>query len=313
MLIYMVNIKHCDCGYKTKIVGGKKTTIMEYPFIVNIALSYRENRFSDCLCGGTVITQTFILTAAHCIFDDIDKLIPFRKYDLSIIAGSTLCYNVEQEAQIVKVLRLIGHPKFQMYEDSMGQIHFYNDIAIMELDAPLKFGERVKPVNLATSTVLKSKNLFASPCEAIGWGMQREEAKGGPPELYKVQLPLIKNDKCITLLKNQNVHVLEDRVVCTYDPETKRDVCRGDSGGPLLCGNYQVGLVSGGLGCAKKNTPNIWTRVDVYYRWIQSTVQTKTTKNLPMLRSLANSLTYIKNLILVLFIYYLQIFDVNII
>ncbi|KAL6259697.1 anionic trypsin [Pogonomyrmex barbatus] len=67
-----------------------------------------------------------------------------------------------------------------------------------------------------------------------------------------------------------NVH--KEKQLCAGLPEGGRDACQGDSGGPLLCNGTQVGIVSWGEGCARPNSPGVYSRVDFYLEWLNETI-----------------------------------------
>lgn len=267
----LIKVDYCNCDYSKKIVGGYQTSIKKYPYLVSIISTVRQNRMTDCMCAGTILTDRWILTAAHCLYKGIGKPM-YQKYKLSAVAGSTKCYNIESDAQIRRIEYYHPHPKYKSSLTVQG-LNTSNDIALVRLEEKLKFGRNVRKVQLLTPAMFSE--IIEKPCEAIGWGAQSEDDSIDNPVLQKVKLPLIDTHRCVRLLENRKIHVAEEYVLCTLDPENKRDVCTGDSGGPLMCSQYQAGIVSGGSGCARPNTPNLWTRVDVYYTWIKSVTKEK--------------------------------------
>lgn len=278
LLFYLINIDYSSCEYRTKIVGGRRANIKNYPFLVAIITTQRSNSFDDCLCSGTILNPKWILTAGHCLYKDSQKMKMYDIYALSIVAGSTNCYNLDESAQIIRIKSYTVHPNFVMKEKD-GSATSKNDIALLLLEDDIQYGYLIKPVNLITPIVLHKSNLLQSSgtqCEAMGWGLQNESDLSGPSELYKVNLPIMVNQKCAILLQRNKIEVNNDQIICTLDPAGHKDVCQGDSGGPLICNGYQVGVVSLGSGCANANSPNVWTRVDVYHEWIKTTAQYKT-------------------------------------
>nr|CAD7586109.1 unnamed protein product [Timema genevievae] len=94
--------------------------------------------------------------------------------------------------------------------------------------------------------------------------------------LKEIPVPLWHNSECQSALRQQfgQDYVLPDTSLCAG--AEGRDACDGDGGGPLVCEKggqwYQVGLVSFGIGCGRRNTPGVYTRVAMYQQWIMDTV-----------------------------------------
>ncbi|RLU24011.1 hypothetical protein DMN91_004220 [Ooceraea biroi] len=104
-------------------------------------------------------------------------------------------------------------------------------------------------------------------CVVAGWGRHIPGSnEGSGTYLRHVRIPLISPDKCLM----PNVH--EKKQLCAGLPEGGRDACQGDSGGPLLCNGMQVGIVSWGEGCARPNSPGVYSRVDYYLQWLNETI-----------------------------------------
>ena len=107
-----------------------------------------------------------------------------------------------------------------------------------------------------------------------GWGAVKEN---GPTSgiLKEVSLPVLTAKKCKALVDDPNMYT--KKVICTGYAEGGQDACQGDSGGPLfhVNGGQQilVGVVSWGEGCARKNSPGIFTKVAFYLDWMKSTMQ----------------------------------------
>lgn len=111
----------------------------------------------------------------------------------------------------------------------------------------------------------------------LGWGRILEYSDVKPTILQQVQLPIIPNAKCKEGLGKYRDNIsFSDIVLCAGFSEGGKDTCTGDSGGPMMLPEfrngkfpyYQVGIVSWGLGCARANTPGIYTNVRRYIGWI---------------------------------------------
>jgi len=244
-LIYADN---CECGVPERlarrVVGGSRTTIEKYPWLTGIQFYGME------YCEGTLISDRHILTAAHCL-----KRIPGVK-DLTLRLGST---RRAQRSVILKAKTLFRHPNYK-------PTNTLSDIAIIELEDPVEFEGTLRPICLPSP----SWSLDGEFGTVAGWGAKKE---GGFPsrELIEVQLPVVETERCRKVFAD--VHDVYDTNICAGGVEGK-DACQGDSGGPLMMERehtyYCIGLVSWGIGCARKELPGVYTRIQSYIDWIHN-------------------------------------------
>ncbi|KAF3427344.1 hypothetical protein E2986_10660, partial [Frieseomelitta varia] len=91
--------------------------------------------------------------------------------------------------------------------------------------------------------------------------------KGVGTYLRSVNLSLIPTEKCPVTGVDDKVHLCAGML-----DEGGKDACQGDSGGPLLCNNTQIGIISWGQGCARPNSPGVYSRLDLYLNWLNETI-----------------------------------------
>lgn len=236
--------------------------------MVSLRISYPGRRHR---CGATIITKQHLLTAAHCT-----KRKGIDASKISAIYGST---NIRTGSKVgvVKILRHRNFdPKF-----------FRNDIAILLLQQPLNFSSSVLPICLPMKTV----DVFHKEVTAAGWGLQSERGKKDSI-LRFTTLKLLPNSRCYDKFKKikYDPHIM----YCGY--RTNTDVCSGDSGGPLMAVDddgrvFQSGITSYGLGCARKDVPGVYTRVEAFAEWIrtQTADESKHTKLRPWKKTRKNN------------------------
>lgn len=248
---------NCDCGlrsFKTsRIVGGVDAEEGEFPWQVSL----HSKKHGTHLCGGSIIAQRWIVTAAHCVQDD-GKTRFSQASTWEAYMGLHIQKRIDSKVQRRNIKRIIPHPYYNHYT-------FDNDIALMELDSPLTYTDYVKPICLPSA-----QHVFATGnMEWItGWGATRE---GGfaAQVLQKAQVRIIKYDTCNTLMSNQ----LTTRMMCAGVLTGGVDACQGDSGGPLASPDgsrmFLAGVVSWGDGCARRNKPGIYSRITKFRGWIK--------------------------------------------
>uniref|UniRef100_A0AB38ZEG1 Venom S1 protease 2 n=1 Tax=Oncocephalus sp. TaxID=2944721 RepID=A0AB38ZEG1_9HEMI len=251
----------CDCGWANKddqrIVGGEETKVNEYPFMAGIVYAPKNILF----CGGTVITEYHVVTAAHCTepFEDDDDF-----EDLRVRLGEHDQDKVDESDSTVemKVRKIYQHPDYYL----VGHKH---DISILETDRIVPSRD-IGPVCMPKAPTLK----IGDTIKVIGWG---KLTANGPSSTVLMKATLFVKDRqdCLTAYKDDMV---DNNQICTFHP--KRDSCQGDSGGPLvkvdsLTNRYVLhACVSFASGCADK-FPAVNTNVSQYMKWISETVSKK--------------------------------------
>jgi secreted trypsin-like serine protease len=223
-----------------RIVGGEKTDISQH--LWQVALQFK----GDFFCGGSIIGQRWVLTAAHCF------QLSTRGGDWRAKAGAT---NHATMGDWSEVERVIVHERYN-------PTTYENDIALIKLRSPS--AGRVIQLAAASMTVPISQ-----PLEVTGWGAT-QEGGGGSKELLKARVPYVDIAACNEpAAYNGRVR---PNMMCAGNREGGIDSCQGDSGGPLVWrtsdGPVLVGVVSFGDGCARKLKYGIYTRVSAYRDWI---------------------------------------------
>lgn len=239
-----------------QIVGGTAVPDARYPWMAAVYERVGGTAFAP-ICGGSLISSRWILSAAHC-FVDRDTGQQTDPNDIAFLLGRLDLTSDEGIFDLVS--RIVVHPGYN-------PVGTQNDIALLELSNPVPF----EPIPIPGLDNPFPQN--GEQATVAGWGATSE---GGQQSalLLEVDLPVVSHNACLPFYQNSLDETTE---VCAGGSRAGgEDSCQGDSGGPLFVPRgdqlVQAGIVSTGLGCARPGIPGVYTRVSAYFDWITSFV-----------------------------------------
>ncbi|KAK9701894.1 Trypsin [Popillia japonica] len=246
------------------IIGGTKATRGEFGHMALVG--YGTIGSHEWKCGGSLISDKFVLTAAHCLYArGFGEPTVVRLGDTNYTDPTD-----DQYVQQVAVKKLYKHPEYSAPEH-------YNDIALLELEKPLSLNQYVKPACVYTKTSTIKQALIT------GWGTT--ENRTTSDYLLKAGVTWFEPQICNnTFLNDRRTRLallgLNHKSICYGSINSNKDTCQGDSGGPIqiyatgdyYCTYYVFGVTSFGKKCGFTGIPAGYVKVNAYIKWIEDIV-----------------------------------------
>ncbi|XP_036605601.1 polyserase-2-like [Trichosurus vulpecula] len=256
-----------ECGRsrpRHRIVGGSNAMPGDWPWQVSL----HSDGFP--ICGGSLITESWVLSAAHCVVED-GTLRPPEEFAVYLGLYSQLNQLMQDHGQYRDITEIL-------VPDNYTDAEFGSDIALLHLSEPANLTEFVQTICLPQAN---HRFPHGASCWATGWGDIHESIWLPAPQLLQeLELEIIGPSTCQCFFNskdpfNSTIQLLPG-MLCAGFKEGRKDTCQGDSGGPLVCEEagqwFLAGITSFGHGCARRNRPGIFTAVAAYESWIRERV-----------------------------------------
>uniref|UniRef100_A0AAQ4RWK2 Prothrombin n=1 Tax=Gasterosteus aculeatus aculeatus TaxID=481459 RepID=A0AAQ4RWK2_GASAC len=255
-----------------RIVGGDDAEVASAPWQVML---YKRSP-QELLCGASLISDQWIVTAAHCIlyppwnknFSASDILVRLGKHNRAAFERGI--------EKIVAISEIIVHPKYNWKEN------LNRDVALLHLRRPVGFTDAIHPICLPNRKVATALMTQGYKGRVTGWGNLKDtwnpSARNLPEVLQQIHLPIVDQDVCSS---STSVKVTDNMFCAGYKPDDAKrgDACEGDSGGPFVMKYpaddrwYQMGIVSWGEGCDKDGKYGFYTHLFRMNRWMRKIIE----------------------------------------
>jgi len=282
-----------------KVVGGEPASAQDAPGFVSLVALSQNGKHFEVFCGGTLITPSHVLTAAHCV-EAFDVALGARclpqgaqqipQSFIRVLPG-VVDLAKARRADLIPISGSTAHPEYGC--SRLKNATMANDIAVLSLARPLT---ALAPVSLS---LLAEHDPAQGMTRVVGFGRTvslvedpsaievREAQASADPTLHfvsysrhlqKLAKPLIKVADCREAMAKDSDWVIGPGQICAGYDHPGKDSCNADSGGPLYAFDgasraYQIGLVSwGSAACALANKPGVYTRISSHIGWIRSIV-----------------------------------------
>ncbi|XP_022233095.2 trypsin alpha-3 [Drosophila obscura] len=220
-----------------RIVGGTKTSIADHPWQVSL------QRSGSHYCGGSILSNTIIVTAAHCL------LSPVTTSNLKVRAGTSY---KNLGGSLVQVAAFRVHEEYSASSKM-------NDIGVIRLRTKLTLSSTIKTIELATSAPV-----HGAAASISGWGSTSFSGSSSSQLLY-IDTRIVGRSECGSSTYGYG-GLIRETMICAA--AANKDACQGDSGGPLVSGGQLVGVVSWGRECALANYPGVFADVAALREWL---------------------------------------------
>uniref|UniRef100_A0A2A4K0W1 Peptidase S1 domain-containing protein n=1 Tax=Heliothis virescens TaxID=7102 RepID=A0A2A4K0W1_HELVI len=251
-------IRKAEASGGSRIIGGVPAALGQYPFQAGILGEIIQgDTTATSVCGGSLVSSSRVLTAAHCWFDGVHQA-----WRLTVVLGSIQLFSGGTRIQSSAVA---SHPSYS-------PVLARNDIAVVYFATPVTLSGTINPIALPSGTEL-FESFAGERAIAVGFGVTSENGNISTNQaLNHVSLNVISNSECSWAFPLS----LQSSNICTSGLGTV-GFCDGDTGGPLIItrNNRQllIGVASfrSGLGC-ESNLPNVYARVNSYMDFINTHV-----------------------------------------
>ncbi|XP_038596912.1 cathepsin G-like [Tachyglossus aculeatus] len=219
-----------------EIIGGKEARPHSRPYMAYLNFYKNGTLYA---CGGFLVREDFVLTAAHC-----------NGSEMSVTLGAHNISSREATQQRFPVVKKF----FRKYNNRT----LANDIMLLKLGHAVNMTKEVEIIRLPKRATGPKPG---TKCSVAGWGKMEVNGRGSST-LQEVKLDVVFPSRCHIFRSFYSRYQL-----CVGKPKSYKSSFKGDSGGPLVCGKRAQGILS--YVRSDGRPPNVFTRISFYLPWIK--------------------------------------------
>jgi len=255
-------------GVHARISGfeGNEAQFGEFPWMTAILRTeyIGDKEVNLYVCGGSLIADNVVLTAAHCVAGKDTAKLRIRAGEWDTQNDYELYAHEDRE-----VIEYLVHPEYN-------QLNLHNDFALVFLKTPFTLQPHIDTICLPGPQQLPE----GTTCFATGWGKDKFGKEGVYQNVLKrIALPTVSKNNCQDRLRSTRLgkHFKLDHSFMCAGGIPGQDTCTGDGGSPLVCqlpgdGYIQVGIVAWGIGCGENGIPGVYADVTQVGNWIEDEI-----------------------------------------
>ncbi|XP_040113036.1 mast cell protease 1A-like [Oryx dammah] len=240
LFLLLVALPLFPTGEAGKITGGHEAKPHSRPYMAFLQYKISGKSYR---CGGFLVREDFVLTAAHC-----------QGRSMKVTLGAHNTEKKERTQQVFQLRRAIPHPGYNKET-------YANDLMLLQLKRKAKVTTAVSTISLPSGSDTVNPGML---CSVAGWGLLRVEGST-TKKLQEVELEVQRDEEC----KSRYAVYDSSTQMCVGNPRMTNNAMEGDSGGPLVCNGVAQGIVSYG----RDTPPDVYTRISRFQQWIKETMK----------------------------------------
>ncbi|XP_050975396.1 granzyme B-like [Labeo rohita] len=240
-------------GMESGIIGGKEAKRHSRPYMASIQTDKSHT------CGGMLIREDYVLTAAHCLNNNVYS----DQNLIEVVLGAHNINKMENNQQRIPVMKYIKHPK----SERNNKKDYSFDIMLLKLKDKAKLNKFVNVMRLPKKIKKTRPNV---KCSIAGWGSKSPKGVQASDVLQEVKLKLQENSKCKEMWQQ---YFNSETMICSVS-DGKHAFCKGDSGSPLICNTIPQGIASYTFdgNCTNTKYPQVYVKISYFLPWIKKTI-----------------------------------------